>query len=232
MLNQNNTLTEEEQWELEDYYYDLEKQWKATLPVWTEWQWAAFFGDNPTVIRAGMKYRIARANEALDQLVIKERSANQTILDYNERPVLEYILEEIKKEKEKHRVAIRMAKGILNRYCKPKKKPPAPLPTDNPQQGITVTAPKPVERKITELDRDNAKMIPIEQIYGGPWKHTGGTLTTRCPFHTEKTPSFTVYRKNNTFYCFGCQKGGDVIRFVMEQQNVDFKEAIKILLGL
>ncbi len=50
-----------------------------------------------------------------------------------------------------------------------------------------------------------------------------------CPFHQEKTPSFHVDRGRQAFYCFGCQKGGDVFRFVMEIEGLDFFEALKSL---
>ena len=50
-----------------------------------------------------------------------------------------------------------------------------------------------------------------------------------CPFHHEKTPSFTVDEQRNMFYCYGCHVGGDVIRFVMDIENVDFMNACKML---
>jgi DNA primase len=50
-----------------------------------------------------------------------------------------------------------------------------------------------------------------------------------CPFHQEKTPSFNVHLDKQFFYCFGCQKGGDVFRFVMEMEAVGFFDALKSL---
>jgi DNA primase len=50
-----------------------------------------------------------------------------------------------------------------------------------------------------------------------------------CPFHGEKTPSFSVSREKGTYYCFGCKKGGDVIDFVMEIERLDFAEAVERL---
>lgn len=50
-----------------------------------------------------------------------------------------------------------------------------------------------------------------------------------CPFHHEKTPSFTVDETRNSYYCFGCHVGGDCIRFVMDIENVDFMSACKLL---
>lgn len=50
-----------------------------------------------------------------------------------------------------------------------------------------------------------------------------------CPFHGEKTPSFTVYPDTQSFYCFGCGEGGDVIRFICSIENLDYIEAVKFL---
>lgn len=50
-----------------------------------------------------------------------------------------------------------------------------------------------------------------------------------CPFHNEKTPSFSVDREKQFFYCFGCHKGGNVFSFVMEEEHVDFSEAVELL---
>lgn len=50
-----------------------------------------------------------------------------------------------------------------------------------------------------------------------------------CPFHHEKTPSFAVSVDRNTYHCYGCHKGGNVISFVMEIENVGFIDAVKIL---
>ena len=60
-------------------------------------------------------------------------------------------------------------------------------------------------------------------------RRRGKNLVGLCPFHNEKTPSFCIYPENNSFFCFGCNKGGDVISFVMGVENLDFAEAVKFL---
>ncbi|MDP2629567.1 MAG: DNA primase [Candidatus Harrisonbacteria bacterium] len=57
----------------------------------------------------------------------------------------------------------------------------------------------------------------------------GKNLKGLCPFHKEKTPSFVVSPERNTWHCFGCSKGSDVIGFLMEYENIDFIEALRIL---
>ena len=60
-------------------------------------------------------------------------------------------------------------------------------------------------------------------------KRAGAALQGLCPFHDEKTPSFTVYPKKGFFICYGCQAAGDTIAFVMRRQGLDFKAAIELL---
>lgn len=60
-------------------------------------------------------------------------------------------------------------------------------------------------------------------------KTRGSNLTGLCPFHKEKTPSFSVSPSKNIFKCFGCGKAGDPIRFMMEAEQLSFVEAIKYL---
>ncbi len=57
----------------------------------------------------------------------------------------------------------------------------------------------------------------------------GSNYWGRCPFHGEKTPSFSVDRQRQFFYCFGCHKGGNVYHFVMEQEHLEFYEAVEFL---
>src|SRR5216110_2251179 len=62
-----------------------------------------------------------------------------------------------------------------------------------------------------------------------PLKRAGANFTTLCPFHKEKTPSFSVNPHKQIFYCFGCHKGGDVFTFVKEYESLDFPEAVRRL---
>lgn len=62
-----------------------------------------------------------------------------------------------------------------------------------------------------------------------PLRARGARLLGLCPFHEEKTPSFSVDPKAQLFYCFGCQAGGDIFKFVQLYERVDFKEAVELL---
>lgn len=73
--------------------------------------------------------------------------------------------------------------------------------------------------------------ISIENYIGKfvQLKKRGKYLVGLCPFHKEKTPSFTVTPELGIFYCFGCGKGGNLFNFVMEKEKVSFREALEIL---
>ncbi|MGB9839220.1 DNA primase [Thermovenabulum sp.] len=60
-------------------------------------------------------------------------------------------------------------------------------------------------------------------------KKSGENYVALCPFHSEKTPSFTVSPKKQLFYCFGCGTGGNVFTFVMKKENLNFPEAVRFL---
>jgi DNA primase len=58
-------------------------------------------------------------------------------------------------------------------------------------------------------------------------KKTGQNFTGLCPFHQEKTPSFSVHPVKQMYYCFGCHEGGDVFKFVMQMDKCEFPEAVR-----
>ena len=60
-------------------------------------------------------------------------------------------------------------------------------------------------------------------------KRRGRNLVGLCPFHGEKTPSFTLYPDTESFYCFGCGAGGDVITFIKRIENLDYINAVRFL---
>ncbi len=62
-----------------------------------------------------------------------------------------------------------------------------------------------------------------------PLKKSGTSYKGLCPFHSEKSPSFTVSPTRNGFHCFGCGKGGNVITFIMEMEKMPFPEALRLL---
>ncbi len=79
-----------------------------------------------------------------------------------------------------------------------------------------------------EKVRDAANIVDIISDYI-PLKKSGGNYVGLCPFHNEKTPSFTVSDSKQFFHCFGCGEGGDALAFIMKKENLTFPEAVKFL---
>jgi DNA primase len=80
------------------------------------------------------------------------------------------------------------------------------------------------------VDLIKAKLSIVEVIAGYiPLTKAGGTFKARCPFHSEKSPSFTVSVARQTYHCFGCAEHGDMFTFVEKIEGTDFKGALKIL---
>jgi len=79
-----------------------------------------------------------------------------------------------------------------------------------------------------EAVKSTADMVQVVQTRT-QLRKAGARWTGRCPFHDEKTPSFSVNAVDKLFYCFGCGKGGDLISFVRETEGLDFAGAIEWL---
>lgn len=82
--------------------------------------------------------------------------------------------------------------------------------------------------EIIDQVRQAANIVEIASQYT-TLKARGRKHVGLCPFHSEKTPSFTVDSEKNLFHCFGCGVGGDVFSLVMEKENLTFPEALKFL---
>src|SRR3954471_18977644 len=85
---------------------------------------------------------------------------------------------------------------------------------------------------ISEATREHIRAASdIVDVVGNyiPLKRAGANFVALCPFHKEKSPSFNVNPHMQIFRCFGCGKGGDVFKFVMEYESIDYPEAVKRL---
>ena len=78
-----------------------------------------------------------------------------------------------------------------------------------------------------EVIKEIADRTDIEQLIGRyvTLQRAGSRLKGLCPFHHEKTPSFTVSPDKGVFHCFGCKKGGNAFTFLMEMEKMTFPEA-------
>jgi len=81
---------------------------------------------------------------------------------------------------------------------------------------------------ILEEIKDRTDIVQLVSRYV-PLKRAGRNFQALCPFHKEKTPSFTVSPEKQFFHCFGCNASGDVFQFVMKMENLTFPEALEML---
>lgn len=88
-------------------------------------------------------------------------------------------------------------------------------------------------KTVEMIDIEELKTISVREYLENMGVKITKTASQRkmccCPIHDEKDPSFIIYENNNSFYCFGCGKGGSIIDLVMNIQKIDLKEAIKVL---
>ena len=82
--------------------------------------------------------------------------------------------------------------------------------------------------ELVEEVRSRSDIVDVISSYVKLQKK-GGTYFGLCPFHNEKTPSFSVTPSKQMYYCFGCGAGGNVITFLMEYENYTFPEALEAL---
>ena len=102
------------------------------------------------------------------------------------------------------------------------------------QVSLLVSVGRELKGRISEEKIKQASSVPISIIAeqaGIKLKKSGRNLFGLCPFHNEKHPSFYIYPDTNSFYCFGCQKGNNVIKFVEMLYNYSFKEAVEFLIN-
>ena len=76
--------------------------------------------------------------------------------------------------------------------------------------------------------KSQADIVQVVQDYV-PLRKAGASFKGLCPFHTEKTPSFHVNRDKGFFHCFGCDTGGDVVKFLELQEKLSFPDAVRQL---
>ena len=96
-------------------------------------------------------------------------------------------------------------------------------------EGENVMAPREtIPREVIEEIRGRNDIVELIGSYVN-LKRAGSNYNGLCPFHTERSPSFTVFPGTQSFYCFGCGAGGDSITFAMKTENLDYPAAIEFL---
>lgn len=85
---------------------------------------------------------------------------------------------------------------------------------------------------ISDKTIETVRNLDIEEVlksWGLEFRRRGSTMFASCPFHSEKTPSFSITPGRNLWYCHSCHRGGDGIRFYMEREGMDFLQAVEAI---
>lgn len=189
---------------------EFQKMRERASPKMTDSEWLAIFPESIEVIPEKIKEWSDRRKEIEDQLkerlkVLKSNSKNEFDYWFGKEWLKETLLEEMI-EAEKH---IKRLKSFL-----PSNKSPS------------------YEYKLSQESIDKAKLVRIVDLISHDLhlKKHGKNYFALCPFHEERTPSFCIYPESNNFYCYGCNQSGDVIKYAMLTNNLNFKQAVKWLL--
>lgn len=89
-----------------------------------------------------------------------------------------------------------------------------------------------IRENLAEKIKQRVDIVELVRQYVPHLKKAGKTWKACCPFHKEKTPSFTVNAEKGLYYCFGCQEGGDIFDFLMKIESLSFNEAVRKLADL
>lgn len=199
--------TDDEYFAFLDLAWDLEKEWKKSLPKLTAAELLEIFPEAKKVIQS----KISEWMEEREQMVKKIKSMLlqiRTIKDDFSRGLNKYWLKltygekllEIDRHISRLRHLLAVAKG----------RPPT-------------------KGGVTEEMIERALSVPIETVINQQLRKSGNKLVGLCPFHNEKSPSFFVYPESNSFYCYGCGVGGNVINLIKKLHDYDFITAVKWL---
>ncbi len=86
----------------------------------------------------------------------------------------------------------------------------------------------PVDQEFISQLKSKLSIVDVVQAYV-PLERRGGNWWGCCPFHREKTPSFSVSETGGFYHCFGCHESGDMIKFVSQMESIEFYDSVKIL---
>lgn len=193
----------------EDYIAQLEKEWRESEPRLTDKEWLEVFSEFkneiPSRIEELKKEKLCKLDIIEKELTFIRDKTNDEISKW-------FWKEWLKVTKGQELLEIEQEMGRLKRW-------------------LYVSKGKKSKGRITEEKIQQALAVPIESLIKQPLKKCGKALVGLCPFHQEKHPSFFVYPDANSFYCYGCNQGGNVINFVRLLYGYSFKEAIKYLIG-
>lgn len=201
-----------------DLIDEMEREWKDALPKYSFRELMSIFPEAVVPARRSLRTQLKKCKKDLSDINETQISYQENVInkaDFREQTILirssnKYYnkLRDVVTQKEK-KIQYKL------RYL---------FELDNGEESK-----KPVGG-VSEDDIIKAKEVSLEDLFIGKLLILGNHAKGRCPFHSEKTPSFTIYLHQNTWWCYGCNIGGSSIDFVMRQSDKNFLEAVKQLI--
>lgn len=202
---------QEPDWEFLDYAAELEKEWRESLPRYTDKELLEMFPEAKRIIPVKIQEWRSKRRKVIEVIKSKLR-----IVHTKSAPENQWFWKEVIKQLDGHEV-VEMNKHI-SRLCRQ-----LTVGQNRKQKGNRLT-----EERIQQALAASLVDIAMQNM---KLRKAGKTFMGLCPFHNERHPSFHIYPHNNSFYCYGCNKGGNVINFVRELQGLSFREAVEYLAG-
>ena len=189
------------------YWFAAEHTWREKLPHLSEKErYDIFLSSAPVIVSEKIK-ELTTEYEAVENTILEQIRWIQTeSKNESEKLVLQALLEQIQIKK------LLSVEAQLKRFYMYR----------NFQQGNTKET----------IDVQKAKEYPIDRLLEHTTKlrKVGQNYLALCPLHGEKTPSFYLYTRTNSFYCYGCHAGGDVIRLTRLLYGYSFTETVGYLM--
>ncbi len=186
-----------------EFFRDLEDVWRESLPHLNDFEWLEVFPEARGVLPEKIKEWEAEEQRLIG--VAKKYLRESTSESYWEIWVALRVLVEPR--------ILAVAQHIARL-----------------KRQVSHLSPSPMQGRITDVEIQRAKDIPIASLFSSNLRKTGRTFTTNCPLHADRSPSFVIYPETNSCWCFGCQQGGDSIALTQLLHGFPFIEAVKFLL--
>jgi hypothetical protein len=197
-----------EQWRELDFWQDWEDQWREGYRHPHEVQLIEVFKDSKADLIVIFREEIKKLGAQAETITKKIRAKSQEEVQWEDKVWADIAMTRLEENRDE----------IFKRI-------------DQLKFRIRSLQGKKIKDEITQDDIDAAKLIPITEYYTARVRRSGGTLHGLCPFHEERTPSFTIWVAKNRFKCFGCGVFGDSIDYVCRTEKLEFLDAVKLMLN-
>lgn len=205
------SVFQEPDWDFLEYASRLENEWKQTLPRYTDKELLTIFPEAKRIIPFKIREWKQEQSRVIEVIKAKLRIVHKKSTKENR-----WFWKEVIKQLDGQKL-VEINKHLSRLY----------------RQRFIAENRKPKGDRLSEEQIQQALSVPLVDVAMRSIKlrRAGRTFMGLCPFHNERRPSFHIYPQKNNFYCYGCNKGGNVINFIRETQGLSFRESVNYLIG-